>query len=251
MSGTAGRPITPAGFLAYTTRLLPSTGLRARSGQRVARGALHDVPLQDLPIGRHRPVVVVGRAHRAAQPPVRRVQRVGAVRRRRGRSPAPAHAGPAASAAAVDADVAALHERRVVLVGELPADLLGQPRRHGDRHGAAGPQDAGQLVERGLVVGDVLEHLGGDDAVEGAVGERAAGCRRPARRRPATSGRDLAGLGHRPEGVAHLLQLGVGVVEGDDPGAALGRLVGVAAEAAARGRAGGRPGARRAARSGR
>ena len=42
---------------------------------------------------------------------------------------------------------------------------------HGDGHRAAGAQHAGQLGDGRGVVGDVLEHLGGDDAVEGAVGE--------------------------------------------------------------------------------
>ena len=74
-------------------------------------------------------VVVVARADGALQPPVRRVQCVGAVMsvqvetggaqlgRQLGR--------------AVDAHVAALALRGVVLVGEHPVDLLGEPRRHG------------------------------------------------------------------------------------------------------------------------
>ena len=40
-----------------------------------------------------------------------------------------------------------------------------------DGDGAAGPQDAGELGQEQRVVGDVLEDLRADDAVEGAVGE--------------------------------------------------------------------------------
>ena len=70
-----------------------------------------------------------------------------------------------------DADVAALHEGGVVLLGQEPAHLLGQPRRHGGGEGAAGLEHPEDLVERPLVVGHVLEHLRGDDPVEGVVRE--------------------------------------------------------------------------------
>ena len=158
------------------------------------------------------------------------MQSVGPVRRPR-LQPCGAHPSTHV-AGAVDADVAALHERGVVLVGKPPAHLLGQPRGHGDGDGPTRPEHPGQLVERGLVVLDVLQHLGGDDPVEGVVGERQQGAvalHRAGERRRA----DLAGVGHRPEGVADLLELGLRVVEGHDLGAAAGGLVGVTAEAAA------------------
>ena len=82
------------------------------------------------------------------------------------------------------------------------------------------------------VVGDVLHHLAGDDAVERVVGVRqqrgvAADAVGQARRR------GLAGLDHGPEQGPDLDQLGRGHVAGDDPGAAAEGLVGVAAVAAA------------------
>ena len=123
--------------------------------------------------------------------------------------------------------------RGVVLVGQHPADLLGQPRRHGDGERAAGPQHPDQLGERADVVGDVLEHLGGDDAskVSSANGSRVASPRSTPTKRSIV---DLAGLDHRrrtsPRGLHDLVG---GVVEGDDVGAAAGALEGVAAEAGA------------------
>ena len=78
----------------------------------------------------------------------------------------------------------------------------------------------------------MLQDLGGDDAVERPRRRRAGGWRRPARCRRSAACVDLAGLGHGPEGVAHLLELGVGVVEGHDARPARGRFEGVAAEPA-------------------
>ena len=97
-----------------------------------------------------------------------------------------------------------------------------------------GLQHPDELVEGDLVVGDVLEHLGGDDAVEGVVGERQAGGVAvdgggQRRARPATSPASR----HGREQAGDVLELGGGVVEGDDAGAAAERLEGVAADAAA------------------
>ena len=47
-----------------------------------------------------------------------------------------------------------------------------------------GAQHPGQLAHGGRVVGDVLEHLGGDDPVERAVGEGQAQARRPGQPSP-------------------------------------------------------------------
>ena len=79
---------------------------------------------------------------------------------------------------------------------------------------------------------DVLEHLGGDDPVELAVGEGQ-------RQRVALldvglgTGRHLAGVAHRGEPLADGGQLVGVLVEGDDVGAALVHLEGVAPGAAA------------------
>src|SRR5882757_7467912 len=67
----------------------------------------------------------------------------------------------------VDPDVAALVG--VVLVGQQPADLLGQPARHGDGKPSTGLEHPDQFVDRALVLGNVFEDLRGDHAVEGAV----------------------------------------------------------------------------------
>jgi hypothetical protein len=45
-------------------------------------------------------------------------------------------------------------------------------RRHDDRGPAARAQDAGHLRQRPPVVGDVLQQIGADDGVDGAVGDR-------------------------------------------------------------------------------
>src|SRR5262249_61100876 len=117
------------------------------------------------------------------------------------------------------------------VAGTRPAD----PRRGeggtGDGDGAAATQHAGQLADGGGVVGDVLEHLGGDDAVERAVGEgqpRGVALHRAG----AAAGVDLAGGRHGAEGVAYLFELGFGVVDGDDARSEASRFEGMAAEAA-------------------
>src|SRR5215813_11861661 len=76
-------------------------------------------------------------------------------------------------AAREDPDVTALDV--VIVVRKAPADPLRQPGGYGYRRHSAGPQDPGDLVHRALVGRQVLKHLGGDDLVERAVGERDTG----------------------------------------------------------------------------
>src|SRR5664279_5055224 len=65
----------------------------------------------------------------------------------------------------------------VVLVGEGPVDELRPAAGDGDRHRSPRPEDAGQLGHGRLVLGNVLEDLGGDHPVEGTVGEgESEGC---------------------------------------------------------------------------
>ena len=78
----------------------------------------------------------------------------------------------------------------------------------------------------------MLEHLGGDDPVEGAVGEREVQGVALDGAAAGRLGAELAGVGHGPEGVpdpGHLLGPGV---EGHHGRPAPGRLEGVAAEPA-------------------
>ena len=135
---------------------------------------LDDVPLEEPPVAAHQRMVVVVDADRALQPPVRRVQGVGVVA---AGEPQPGGAQLGLQLGGrVDAHVAADRGRRVVLVGQHPVDLLGQPRRHGGRERAARSQHAHQLGDAADVVGDVLEHLRRDDGVEApsANGSRVA-----------------------------------------------------------------------------
>ena len=106
---------------------------------------------------------------------------------------------------------------RVVLVGQRPVDLLGQPRGHGDRDRAAGPQHAGQLGDRGRRrrgCARAPRTAMTRSKVSSANGRRVAspltraGAARPSSTSPASA---IAA-----KVAAHLLQLGVGVVEGDD-----------------------------------
>ena len=120
----------------------------------------------------------------------------------------------------------------VVLVGEDPVHELGPRPRHGHRHGRTRAQHPGQLGHRCDVVGDVLEHLGGDDPVEGPVGERQVESVALDCPHPGALGIELAGVGHGPEGVTHPGHLVVAGVEGDDLGPPACCLEGVAAEAA-------------------
>ena len=71
---------------------------------------------------------------------------------------------------AVDADVAALVG--VVLVGQRPAHLLGQPPRDRDRQRATGFQYPHELGNGPVVLRNMLEDLRRDNAVERAVGVR-------------------------------------------------------------------------------
>ena len=136
------------------------------------------------------------------------------------------------SVADVDAHVTADALRGVVLVAEHPVDLLGKPRRHRRREGAAGLQHPDELGDRRGVGLDVFEHLAGDDAVEAAVGERQSSCVALQAADETLFG-DLAGLGHRRErgpGAGHLAWR---VVERDDVGALPSELERVPAEAGA------------------
>ena len=179
--------------------------------QDAVRGAcrsrrLDDVPLEQLAIAATTVVVVVGRPDRAPQPPVGRVQRVGVVRRARAR-PA-SRMRTRSSSLAVDAHVAALDERRVVLLAEHPAHLLGEPRGHGDGHRAARPQHPGELAHRAGVVGMCSSTSEAMMRSNARVGEGQGRWRRPGPCRRTAVG-DLARLGHGAEGRPHFLQLGV------------------------------------------
>ena len=91
----------------------------------------------------------------------------------------------------------------------------GQPGRHGDGERAARPEHPRQLGDRADVVLDVLEHLGGDDAVERAVGERQAGGV-AAQHADEALGADLAGVDHAAERARVSTTSSLGVVEGHD-----------------------------------
>ena len=133
-------------------------------------------------------------------------------------------------ALAVDPHVTTGHV--VVLVGQGPVDELGPAPGHGDRHRPAAAEHPGQLGHGRLVVGDVLEHLGGDDPVEGAVGEGQPEGIALDGAHPGRFGVELAGHRHGPEGVLHVAHLVGAGVEGHHLGAQPGRLIGVPAEAA-------------------
>ena len=142
--------------------------------------------------------------------------------------------------------------------------ISGSQRGTRDGEGAAGAEHPDQLLDRVDVGVDVLEHLGRDDPVELAVGEGQR--ERVALLHVGLGARGhLAGVAHRGEPLAHGRQLVGVLVEGDDVGAALVHLEGVAAGAAAHvehalaraqpeavevnGQHGGSPPARRPARS--
>src|ERR671910_658107 len=100
-------------------------------------------------------------------------------------------------------------------------------RSRSGRRGRPGPRFRGAVVIR-----DVLEHLGGDDAVERPVGKGQPGGI-AAGRGAAGGRRHLASDVHGPGQRGHVLELGLVVVEGRHPGAAAQRLEGVPAGAAA------------------
>ena len=218
--------------------LLPMSGSSTLPAYCRALRVLHDLPDQELVVGLGERVLVVGDADRALDPPVRRVEAVGVVLAGEDHRVA---GGAVVGAAGlgdlvdellggVDADVAALGV--VVVVGELPVDDLGQPARHRDRQGAARAQHPDELLDRVDVGVDVLEHLCGDDAVELTVGE-GQGERVALLHVGLRAGRHLTGVAHRGEPLADGREL-VGVpVEGDDVGATLVHLEGVAPGAAA------------------
>ena len=224
----SGTPATASRLGQVDDQALPDQ--RAQDAVSGAGGqrCLHDVPDQDLVVRRHRRMLVVAGPDQAAQPPVRRVQAMGVVETgglQPGGAQAALERGPP-----VDADVAT--RVVVVLVGQGPIDGLGPAPRHGDGHGAAGTQHPGQLTHGGQVVRDVLEHLGGDDAVEGTVGE-GQGQRVPLDRSGRVVGSQLARLHHggqRPADLGHFLRSGV---ERHDRRPAAGRLERVPAEATA------------------
>ena len=130
----------------------------------------------------------------------------------------------------VDADVAAFVA--VVLVGQGPADALGQPPRDGHRHRPARAQDPHELGHGRLVGGDVLEDLCRDHPVEGAVGERHR--QGVAAHDAATRvGRSLARFVHALQDGGRPFELVPVAVEGDDAGAPPVGLEGVTPSAAA------------------
>ena len=121
----------------------------------------------------------------------------------------------------------AVGQRGVVFGRQLPADLLGQPRRDRDGDRAAGLEHSGQLGERSAIVAQVLHDLGRDDPIERAVGEGKPQ-RITANRERLGGFADLAGLAHRPEEVADAREFVEAVVERDHSGASAQRLERVA-----------------------
>ena len=73
-------------------------------------------------------------------------------------------------AAAVDTHVTTLDV--VVFVRERPVDEFRPKARNGDRHCAAGSQDAGEFSHGTFVVWNVLEHLRADHTVKTGVRKR-------------------------------------------------------------------------------
>ena len=164
-----------------------------------------------VPAGQQ-PVGVVDPA-RASDPPVRRVK---GVRVMRAAQHQPDVLEPGLELVlAVDADVPT--GEVVVLAVQRPVDALREPRRHRHGHATAGLEHARQLGHRTAVVGDVLEHLGRDDPVEGPIGE--GQCERIALHRQACPARRDLRLGlHGLDHVAHGLELAAVGIEGDDAG---------------------------------
>ena len=167
-------------FSPYTTRLLPSTGLSARSVTlRPARVVLDQVA-EELVVALHGRGVGVVEPVRALEPPVGRVERVRVVRA--AEEAARAFDLRLELVLTVDAHVRA--RRVVVQVVDRPRDALGPAGRHRRREPTTGPQHAHDLDERALVVPDVLEHLRHD--ARGRSCRRGTGGRgrRRSRRRP-------------------------------------------------------------------
>jgi len=117
----------------------------------------------------------------------------------------------------VDAHMAAFVG--VIFVGKQPAHPLGQPSRDRDRQCATHFEDPDQLGDGGVVLRDVFEDFGGDDAVKCPVGVRQPQRvteNHPRRRR---RGR-LSRLGHRTQDGVDGPQFGCIAVEGDNVGTA-------------------------------
>ena len=172
--------------------------------------------------------VVAVDADRAFDPPVGCVQSVGVVGA--GRLEPGADEPSDELIASVDANVAALD--LVVGVGERPADPFGQPARN--RHSDAPPrrQHADDLDHRGTVIGDVLEHLGGNDPIEAPVRERKR-TRVPAHYSRRRRRRCLASLGHRGERCRDARQLALVAIKRNDVCAPSVSLEGMSAGPAA------------------
>ena len=180
-------------------------------------------------IGLYQGVVLAVHAYGAAQPPVRAVEGVRVVPAERDEAGSPQ---PVAQLApAVDAHMAA--GGVVVLLRECPVDELGVPARDGDRDHPCRAEHPGELLQHFGVVGDVLEHFGGDHFSKQASGKGSAipspRRRGPGRRSPQSACPRRAS----PRPNRWLPQcLAVGVERSDDRAPAH-RLEGVAAAPAA------------------
>ena len=134
-------PISPssaATFSPYSTTLLPSTGLSARSVTRAQRGLCSMSMAQEVVVAPDRRGVGVVEPVRALQPPVRRVERVRVVRA--AQEEAGAFELQLELVLAVDAHVPA--GRVVVVPVDRPRHALGPAGRNGRRDAAAGAQHA-------------------------------------------------------------------------------------------------------------
>ena len=131
-------------------------------------------------------------------------------------------------AALVDPDVAA--DVRAVVLAQRPEDLLGVLVGDADGEDAAGLEHARQFAGEDGVVVDVLQRLGADDAVEGAVleGEALAGGLHPV-----DAGADLVAAAHDLEQVAAGADVLARHVGADDVGLDLAQLEDVPPGAAA------------------
>ena len=128
--------------------------------------------------------------------------------------------------------MAALGLRGVVLVAELPADLLGEGCRHGGGEHASWLEDAEELVVGGDVVRDVLQDFAGDDLVEGVVRVRQAGAVALHLGVHQLTVEEAV-VDQHGGGVLDRFELGHRHVATDDMGTADKGLIGVATEAAA------------------
>ena len=180
--------------MAYTTKLLPSTGLSARSARRRDLRRLDDVPLEEPSVAADGPWLSLRgpTAHFSHQ---------------YGECSAcawwlPVTVSPAlrslafSSVARVDPDVAAGAFGAWYSSQSIQLTFSGNQLGTVAANDAAGAEHTRELGDRADVVLDVLEHLAGDDAVERAVGERQPGGVAPQHADEAVGG-DLARLDHR------------------------------------------------------